>query len=1281
MKKTQYRKMLLTAGLLSSAWGALTNAQADFASQALQLQPIGYFRLNGTEPAEVPAKNLGTLGAAANGSYANLPLRGITGAIAGVTNTACGFDGTSQAVIVPWSKELNPSGAFTVEAWLNPGSDVSGLTAPLNAGHMADPRSGWLLYQNGTDGWDFRMYNQNGTSTSLDIAGGGPIATNTWYHVAVVYDGTAATLYVNGVFAASDTPSSYVANVDGPLTIGARSDLNYRWNGVADEVALYTNALSVSVIQAHYQSGVNASRAVSYGSLVLEQKPVVYLTLDEATPIAINSGLLGAAIDGKFSPGTSSVLPGPQSPAFHGFETTNYAVGFDGVGGYIKIPALGNLQGNNASFACWIKRDGAQSARAGILHSRVGSYFTTGLGFNDDGKSLSYNWNDASSDYNYNPGFVVPDNEWTFVAATITPDDAVLYMGTSAGLVASTNVVYHDLHDFSLAGFEVGWDNYSSTRYFKGKIDEICMYSKTLTYEEVSALFSSALPGFVNVTRTPADPVYEGMTVTFSAPAAGNSLSYQWSKDGHALSGKTNATLVLSNAGTNDSGSYQCVATSAAGTATTPALPLVVSAGPPIIVTQPASANRAVNGNVTFSTLVYGSAPLAYQWKHNQTAIAGATNTSLTIDELQASDAGTYQLVITNPYGSLGSDAVTLTIESLAAASPATLLNSGPVAYWRFDEAAGATSAQDCAGGHNATHTAVTTGAAGPRPSDYAGFDATNAAATYDGSTSKTTSGVSLLNNLKEFTLSGWIKLADTQVSSDRIALFGQNDLAEFGLILVDGALMVKLYTANGGEVSFDASNLIPGKWHHLAAVADGSSLSLYLDGESMAVGGKPTTGYGTSTDPFNIGFGVWDASGNYFTGAIDDVAVFDRALSAVEVKNQFTASKSVTTVPVVITQPQTQTAVLGEAAALSVEVKGGAPYTYQWRRNGTALADGTRKTLSFASVTSADSGSYDVVVTNGKGSVTSAAATLTVAPLPSYINLTNSLVMHLKFDGDYQDSSGRGNNGVAKGEPTFVTGKVGEKALHYSTDYASGIYNYVYLGVPADMQIGPGTNFTVAFWIRFTGLPGDLPFLCSAYNSTYSQGLTLAPSWQKGGWAWSAYDTSSNVGVGLYGPDYSINDGEWHNLVFVFDQGESLCSTYEDGALVDQTHFGHDLDLRSENNDFNIGQDPSGTYADGIVAAADMDDFGFWRRSLTAYEARAIYTAGEAGHSFDVAAPASQTLSVKRVGAQLELSWTAGTLEASDTVNGAYTTVSGASAPTYTVTPSNAAKFYRLKL
>lgn len=82
---------------------------------------------------------------------------------------------------------------------------------------------------------------------------------------------------------------------------------------------------------------------------------------------------------------------------------------------------------------------------------------------------------------------------------------------------------------------------------------------------------------------------------------------------------------------------------------------------------------------------------------------------------------------------------------------------------------------------------------------------------------------------------------------------------------------------------------------------------------------------------------------------------------------------------PTITTQPTSETVALGASASFSVAASGDGTLSYQWYKGYTAISGATGASYTIASVTAEDAGSYDVVVTNSAGSVTSSTATLTV--------------------------------------------------------------------------------------------------------------------------------------------------------------------------------------------------------------------------------------------------------------------------------------------------------------
>jgi len=139
--------------------------------------------------------------------------------------------------------------------------------------------------------------------------------------------------------------------------------------------------------------------------------------------------------------------------------------------------------------------------------------------------------------------------------------------------------------------------------------------------------------------------------------------------------------------------------------------------------------------------------------------------------------------------------------------------------------------------------------------------------------------GQKLLDNLAEFTIVCWVKTG--KITANRVGLVGQNDSPEFGFIDPGS---VNLWTPKSSLTNPWKHGHPSKDWHHIAAVAAKKNLRVYIDGEPIEGGGPGP--HGSSNFNVNIGgCGIWDGAGNWFTGAMDEVAIFHAALKDDEVK------------------------------------------------------------------------------------------------------------------------------------------------------------------------------------------------------------------------------------------------------------------------------------------------------------------------------------------------------------------------------------------------------------
>ena len=162
-----------------------------------------------------------------------------------------------------------------------------------------------------------------------------------------------------------------------------------------------------------------------------------------------------------------------------------------------------------------------------------------------------------------------------------------------------------------------------------------------------------------------------GSNATFMVSTTGyGPLSYQWQLNGTNIPGAVASSLIVSNAQIASSGNYQVVITNLYGAATSGLATLTVLS-PPQILNQPASQAAGFGSGATFTVTATGTAPLGYQWLLNGTnlsdngRIMGSHSINLTFTNVGATDAGDFQVLITNLYGSTTSFVAVLVIGSV----------------------------------------------------------------------------------------------------------------------------------------------------------------------------------------------------------------------------------------------------------------------------------------------------------------------------------------------------------------------------------------------------------------------------------------------------------------------------------------------------------------------------------------------------------------------------------------------------------------------------------------
>ena len=163
--------------------------------------------------------------------------------------------------------------------------------------------------------------------------------------------------------------------------------------------------------------------------------------------------------------------------------------------------------------------------------------------------------------------------------------------------------------------------------------------------------------------------VLQNATAAFSVTATGTQApTYQWQLNGTPIPSATLASYSISSAQAANAGSYTCVVTNAAGSVTSSAATLTVNI-PATITSQPSSVSVNPAASATLSVTATGTGTLGYQWRKNGRDIGGATASTLTLTDVRFLDEAKYTCLVSNSYGSVLSNAATLTV-SISPTSP-----------------------------------------------------------------------------------------------------------------------------------------------------------------------------------------------------------------------------------------------------------------------------------------------------------------------------------------------------------------------------------------------------------------------------------------------------------------------------------------------------------------------------------------------------------------------------------------------------------------------------------
>ncbi len=431
--------------------------------------------------------------------------------------------------------------------------------------------------------------------------------------------------------------------------------------------------------------------------------------------------------------------------------------------------------------------------------------------------------------------------------------------------------------------------------------------------------------GSVKITRQPVNATAaEGTTTTLSLEAQGTSPyvsgpTYQWSRNGKVIPGATGPSYTTPELtiAADDGAKYSCLVQVPGASVTSAEITLTVvkDTAPPRIAKLGAGSVGAVV--VGFhepldkaSAETPGNYSISGGITVSQAVLGGTSSNTVRLTVSPMTIGNTYTLTVggvKDRFGNAVPAGTTASFTVKVVTYSDIILSDKPVAFYRFEETTGQKTvnlgtfgaAGDGlwmmgSGPTDSSPTDVSPGE-GPRPNEFMGFDPANRSAKLGGPDTQMWIDTQnqFLNNLPAFSLEYWVKPAnrasDPTAFGTRIGIVGQNDAVEYGFIDQN---TVQIWSSGGGSLN-TAYSFPDGEWHHVATIADGKSIKNYYDGALVGSTSQTTANYGSSTYNVHIGGGgVYDASGNFFTGEFDEVAIFTKAIPADRIAAHFKAGK-----------------------------------------------------------------------------------------------------------------------------------------------------------------------------------------------------------------------------------------------------------------------------------------------------------------------------------------------------------------------------------------------------
>jgi RHS repeat-associated protein len=748
-----------------------------------------------------------------------------------------------------------------------------------------------------------------------------------------------------------------------------------------------------------------------YASAVLRDKPAGYWRLGDASGAAAadstGNGSTGT-YNGSYTLGSASALP---------HDTNTSTLLFPG---YVSVNS-GSLSRNvgDVSAEAWIKT-GAQGYIIGN-DATVGFLFGVGTGVSTG--TLGY----------YNGSWVqggstrVDDGNWHHVAVVATASSVKFYVdGQADGTVGV---------DGRSAITSSLWIGRDGAWYLYGDFQDVAVYDHALSATQIAQHYAAApmqatktTSGYDHVDLVPSNPSNgQVLKVTVADAASGqlSTLAFTLGASDTTVSQTAIDLAATINAAYTTLPQFAGVSASVAPSADLPS-----SAGVRLIANRPINVTTTNGSSATLSikaihvsgstdglnhtsttyydnmgrgttTMPDGSFGTTL-YSAGGTAVSGQSTGLQSITGYQKTEidaignaTGTQSSHATDSFYDLAGRLTDVYQPAVADPYKAAVLGDAPMAYWRLGESGGSVAHDSSGHGSDGTYTSTTLGQGGALAND-----ADTSANFFFGYA--TVNSSTLIRSSGDVTVEAWIKTN----SGGFIASSGAGG---FAFTVSSGGPSGALGYWNGSSWVYGSTSLIDNNWHQVAVVATAGSVTFYVDGQVDA------TVSGSGQTPITSSFGIAVDGNDLYLGRIDELSLYDHALSSAQIANHYSTGAGTVAAPY-------KTAVLGDA-----------PVGY-WRLGETS------GTTAYDATGHGNNGGYSGTYTLGQGSA-----------------LTNDSDFATQFSGGFVS--------VANGAMARSSGDVSVEAWVKTT--ANG---YIFADWVSGFSFGIGTGVTSGTLGYFNG-------------------------------------------------------------------------------------------------------------------------------------------------------------------------------------------------------------------